>query len=30
MAAFTIVKAGAMFNASLEGEKFSYTPGDHS
>jgi lipid-binding SYLF domain-containing protein len=26
MAVFTIVKGGAMFDASLEGEKFSFTP----
>jgi lipid-binding SYLF domain-containing protein len=30
MAAFAIVKGGAMFNASLEGEKFSYSPGHRS
>ena len=26
MAVFTIVKGGLMFDASLEGEKFSFTP----
>jgi lipid-binding SYLF domain-containing protein len=30
MAVFTLVKGGLMANASLEGEKFSYTPRDRT
>jgi hypothetical protein len=30
MAVFTIAKGGSMYNATVAGQKFSFTPGEHA